>query len=177
MAKKIKKRKELKVQVPQAEVPKGLGTSETKKQPPAQTEPKTEQEKLPETSEEQGQPTAQINPETSSEEEKPPSQEADDEKISDAPLPEPPLEQHIRIEGFNKPVRQITYECYHCLQGMFTECSNKGKLQDVNIECPNCGKTAIKLLSVGKVQSTVAIDSPWQWFRWKVSGMPGVNNP
>ncbi len=120
--------------------------------------------KNPENSEEQTQPVAQTAPETSGEQEKQPSQRELEggKNVSDSSPQEPPLVQHIRIEGFNDSARRITYECDKCLQGLVSECSNTGKLQDINIECPNCGKTAIRLVAVGDVQSTVAIDSPWQ---------------
>lgn len=70
--------------------------------------------------------------------------------------------QHIRIQGCNESVRNIIYECYKCQQGLLTECSNTGKLQDVDVECPTCGKIAIKLTAVGKILSTTSIVSPWQ---------------
>lgn len=76
--------------------------------------------------------------------------------------PQPSTCQHVRILGCNESVRRITYECYKCQQGLLTECSDaEGKLQDIDVECPACGKIAIKLIT-GKVLSTTSIVSPWQ---------------
>ncbi len=75
--------------------------------------------------------------------------------------PEPQPCQHVRILDCDKPVRRIFYECYKCYQGLLTECSDvDGQEQDLDVQCPNCGRIAIKL-TTGKVLSTTAIPSPW----------------
>lgn len=85
--------------------------------------------------------------------------------------PELPPEhcQHIRVLDCDKPVSRIFYECYHCLQGLVSECTGepaleefKGRLQvqPIKVQCPNCERTAIRL-STGKVLSTTLIPSPW----------------
>ena len=68
--------------------------------------------------------------------------------------------QHIRILEFDKEISRIFYECYHCKQGLLSECQGTLPLQDIDLKCPNCGKTAIKLMT-NKVISTTAIPSPW----------------
>ncbi len=89
-------------------------------------------------------------------------------RIPDPELP-PEKCQHIRILDVNKPVQRVFYECYHCLQGLVSECSGepvmeeyKGRQQpkEISVKCPNCEKGAIKLIT-GKVISTTAIPSPW----------------
>ena len=89
-------------------------------------------------------------------------------RIPDPELP-PEQCQHIRILDVDKPVQRVFYECYHCLQGLVSECSGqpvieefKGKpsIRELKVKCSNCGETAIKLIT-GKVISTTAIPSPW----------------
>ncbi|WP_313954977.1 hypothetical protein [Nostoc sp. FACHB-145] len=41
------------------------------------------------------------------------------------------------------------------------EYKGRSSITPVNFECPNCGKTAIKL-TTGEVLSTTAIPSPWK---------------
>ncbi len=78
--------------------------------------------------------------------------------------PEPRQSQHIKILDCNKPVRRVFYECYKCKQGLLTECGdpdNKEQyLENIDVQCPTCGRTAIKL-TTGKVISTTPIPSPW----------------
>ncbi|MDR9895943.1 hypothetical protein G7B40_015425 [Aetokthonos hydrillicola Thurmond2011] len=78
--------------------------------------------------------------------------------------------QHVRIVDCDKPIKRVFYECYHCLQGLISECSGKPIIEEVKgrpsvreikVRCPNCEQTAIKL-STGKVLSTTAIPSPWR---------------
>jgi hypothetical protein len=87
------------------------------------------------------------------------------------PNPELPPEkcQHIRILDCDQPVQRVFYECYHCLQGLLSECSGKpvvkefkgrDQVQEIKVKCPNCGETAIKLITE-KVLSTTVIPSPW----------------
>ena len=97
--------------------------------------------------------------------------EASEKPKKRIPDPELPPEkcQHIRILDVDKPVQSVFYECYHCLQGLVSECSGKptteeykGRLQEkqIQVECPTCEKSAIRLIT-GKVLSTTAIPSPW----------------
>lgn len=74
--------------------------------------------------------------------------------------PDPTPSQHIRVLECNKEISRIFYECYHCKQGFLIECQGTPPLQDMDVKCSNCGKTAIKLLT-NKVISTTAIPSPW----------------
>ncbi|MBO3463018.1 hypothetical protein G7B40_041075 [Aetokthonos hydrillicola Thurmond2011] len=87
------------------------------------------------------------------------------------PDPELPPEkcQHVRILDADKPVQRVFYECYHCFQGLVSECSGKPVIEEfkgrpsvreLKVKCPNCGETAIKLMTA-KVLSTTAIPSPW----------------
>ncbi|WP_199342104.1 hypothetical protein [Nostoc punctiforme] len=78
--------------------------------------------------------------------------------------------QHIKFLDCNKPVGRVIFECWHCQQGIISESRGepimgefKGRpsITLVNVECPNCGKTAIKL-STAEVLSTTAIPSPWK---------------
>ncbi|WP_242062423.1 MULTISPECIES: hypothetical protein [Nostoc] len=78
--------------------------------------------------------------------------------------------QHIKFLDCNKPVGRVIFECWHCQQGIISEFRGepimgefKGRpsITLVNVECPNCGKTAIKL-STAEVLSITAIPSPWK---------------
>ncbi|MBD2682948.1 hypothetical protein H6H03_36440 [Nostoc paludosum FACHB-159] len=78
--------------------------------------------------------------------------------------------QHVKFLDCNKPVGRVIFECWHCQQGIISEFRGepimgefKGRpsISLVNVECPNCGKTAIKL-STGEILSTTAIPSPWK---------------
>ncbi|WP_414574163.1 hypothetical protein [Nostoc sp. CCY 9925] len=77
--------------------------------------------------------------------------------------------QHIKFLDCNKPVGRVIFECWHCQQGIISEFRGEPIMGEfkgrpsiimVNVECPNCGKTAIKL-GTGEVLSTTAIPSPW----------------
>lgn len=87
------------------------------------------------------------------------------------PDPELPPEecQHIKIIDCNQPVSRVIYECFHCQQGILSECTGDPKVeefrgreqvQEIKVKCPNCERTAISLIT-GKVISTTAIPSPW----------------
>jgi Zn finger protein HypA/HybF involved in hydrogenase expression len=67
--------------------------------------------------------------------------------------------QHIKILDCNKPVSRVIFECWHCKQGLLSEVEGISP-QIVEIECPTCGKAAIRL-TVQKVLSKTAIPSPW----------------
>jgi len=78
--------------------------------------------------------------------------------------------QHIKFLDCNKAVGRVIFECWHCQQGIISEFRGEPTMGEfkgrpsitlVNVECPNCGKTAIKL-STGEVLSTTAIPSPWK---------------
>ncbi len=73
---------------------------------------------------------------------------------------EPKPCQHIRILDCDKPVSRIFYECYHCFQGLLSECDSSQPVRDVEVVCPTCGKSAIRLVT-NKVISTTSIPSPW----------------
>lgn len=85
----------------------------------------------------------------------------------DFPRPKPYVEppptpcQHVRILDCNQPVSRIFYECYHCKQGLLTESESKNPITEVDVKCPSCGRTAIRLLT-NTVISTTPIPSPWQ---------------
>jgi DNA-directed RNA polymerase subunit RPC12/RpoP len=74
---------------------------------------------------------------------------------------EPQACQHIKIIDCNKPTSRVFYECYHCQQGLLTECVKQPPVQEMDVVCPNCGRTSIKLLAK-EVLSTTAIPSPWR---------------
>ncbi|WGV29026.1 hypothetical protein [Halotia branconii] len=65
---------------------------------------------------------------------------------------------------------RIIFECYYCQQGIISEFTGEPAMGEykgrpsaikVNIQCPNCEQTAIRL-TTGEVLSTTAIPSPWQ---------------
>ncbi|WP_066381678.1 MULTISPECIES: hypothetical protein [unclassified Anabaena] len=68
--------------------------------------------------------------------------------------------QHVKILDCTQPVHRVIFECWHCKQGLLTEVEVESS-QALDVRCPNCGKTAIKLMA-NKVISTTAIPSPWQ---------------
>lgn len=74
---------------------------------------------------------------------------------------EPQPCQHVRILDCDKPVSRIFYECYHCLEGLLSEYSQQPPVQETDVRCPSCGKTAIKLIT-NDVLSTTIIPSPWR---------------
>ncbi|MCP6759927.1 MAG: hypothetical protein NHB32_14440 [Fischerella sp. CENA71] len=75
--------------------------------------------------------------------------------------PDPQPCQRIKIVDCNKPVSRVFYECYHCLQGLVSECDKSPPtVKEIKITCPNCDKTAITLIAK-KVLSTNTIESPW----------------
>jgi hypothetical protein len=78
--------------------------------------------------------------------------------------------QHIKFLDCNKPVSRIIFECWHCQQGIISEFSGEPVIGEYNgrpsviqvqIKCPNCERTAIRL-NTGEVLSTTAIPSPWR---------------
>ncbi|MFN6442088.1 MAG: hypothetical protein RMY35_035180 [Nostoc sp. DedSLP01] len=78
--------------------------------------------------------------------------------------------QHIKFLDCNQPIGRVIFECWHCQQGIISEFRGEPIMGEfkgrpsvtlVNVECPNCGKTAIKL-STGEVLSTTTIPSPWK---------------
>lgn len=95
---------------------------------------------------------------------KPTDSESSSEKPRFYSPPEPRQTQHMRILDCNKPVRRIVYECYKCKQGLLTECGDpdnkEQNFDNLDVQCPTCGRTAIKL-TTGKVISTTPILSPW----------------
>ena len=68
--------------------------------------------------------------------------------------------QHVKILDCNEPVSRVIYECWHCKQGLLTEVDVTAS-QFLEVECPSCGKTAIRLMA-NKAISTTPIPSPWQ---------------
>ncbi|AFY47740.1 hypothetical protein Nos7524_1879 [Nostoc sp. PCC 7524] len=68
--------------------------------------------------------------------------------------------QHVKILDCNQPVHRVIYECWHCKQGLLSEVEGVSS-QVLDVPCPNCGRTAIKLMA-NQVISTTAIPSPWQ---------------
>jgi uncharacterized CHY-type Zn-finger protein len=76
---------------------------------------------------------------------------------------EPPPQpcQHIRILDCDKPITRMFYECYHCHQGLLSECNGLPPVQDLDVRCPTCGKIAIRLVAQ-EVISTTPIPSPWE---------------
>jgi Zn finger protein HypA/HybF involved in hydrogenase expression len=73
---------------------------------------------------------------------------------------EPTASQHIKILDCNQLVSRLIFECWHCKQGLLSEVDVTAS-QYLEITCPNCGKTALRLMA-DKVLSTTAIPSPWQ---------------
>ncbi len=67
--------------------------------------------------------------------------------------------QHVKILDCNQPVSRVIYECWHCKQGLLSEVEGVSP-QVLEASCPNCGKTAIRLMA-NKVLSTTPIPSPW----------------
>ncbi|OUL20895.1 hypothetical protein BV378_28410 [Nostoc sp. RF31YmG] len=67
--------------------------------------------------------------------------------------------QHIKILDCNKPVSRIIFECWHCKQGLLSEVESATPAF-LEIQCPNCGRTALRL-TASKVLSTTPISSPW----------------
>jgi len=76
-------------------------------------------------------------------------------KISSQPTPS----QHIKVLDCNQPVSRVIFECWHCRQGILSEVDITSS-QFLEVPCPNCGKTGIRLMA-GKILSTTAIPSPW----------------
>ncbi|MBW4633874.1 MAG: hypothetical protein KME30_18810 [Iphinoe sp. HA4291-MV1] len=68
--------------------------------------------------------------------------------------------QHIKILDCNQPISRVFFECYHCRQGLLSECKGESPVQEFKIPCPTCGKTAIYLMA-NEIISTTAIPSPW----------------
>ncbi len=68
--------------------------------------------------------------------------------------------QHVKILDCNEPVSRVIFECWHCKQGLLSEIE-VGTPQYLELQCPNCGRTAIRLMAQ-QVLSTTAIPSPWQ---------------
>ena len=76
------------------------------------------------------------------------------------PEPESANFQHIKILDCNQAVSRLIFECWHCKQGLLSEVDVSSS-QFLEISCPSCGKTALRLMAE-KVISTTAIPSPWQ---------------
>jgi hypothetical protein len=74
--------------------------------------------------------------------------------------PDPTPCQNVRILDCDKPVSRVFYECYHCRQGLLSECESQAPVEEFEVRCTNCGKTAMRLVA-SKVLSTTAIPSPW----------------
>jgi hypothetical protein len=114
------------------------------------------------------QPTEAIKPQQPPEEKKP--QKTDEfvkpRKYDNGDKPRKPYNkekiqkfQHVKILDCNQPASRVICECWHCQQGLLVQAEvSPPEFQEV--ECPSCGKTAIRLMS-GKVLSTVPIPSPW----------------
>jgi Zn finger protein HypA/HybF involved in hydrogenase expression len=77
-------------------------------------------------------------------------------KIESQPTPS----QHIKILDCNEPVSRVIFECWHCQQGILSEVDITSS-QYLEITCPSCGKTGLRLMA-DTVLSTTAIPSPWQ---------------
>lgn len=90
-----------------------------------------------------------------------PTEEKTFQKPRLLPEPQPQPCQHVKIVDCDKPVSRIFYECYHCKQGLLSESKGVPPLQDLEVTCPNCGKSALRLIA-NKVLSTTAIDSIWR---------------
>lgn len=67
--------------------------------------------------------------------------------------------QHVKIIDCNQPVSRVIFECWHCKQGLLSEVEGVS-LQVLEVTCPNCDRTAIRLMA-NQVLSTTAIPSPW----------------
>jgi predicted RNA-binding Zn-ribbon protein involved in translation (DUF1610 family) len=76
------------------------------------------------------------------------------------PSPEPVFTQHVRLIDVDKPVGRVICECWYCKQGLLIEHQREPQ-QEVRVNCPNCGKVAIKL-QIKEVLSVNAIPSPWK---------------
>ncbi|MEA5618459.1 hypothetical protein VB711_11510 [Cronbergia sp. UHCC 0137] len=68
--------------------------------------------------------------------------------------------QHVKILDCDEPVSRIICECWHCKQGLLCEVDVTAS-EYLEVECPNCGKTAVRLMAK-EVISKTAIPSPWQ---------------
>lgn len=77
-------------------------------------------------------------------------------KIDSQPTPS----QHIKVLNCNDPVSRVIFECWHCKQGILSEVDVTSS-QFLEIICPNCGKTGLRLMA-DKILSTTPIPSPWQ---------------
>ena len=74
--------------------------------------------------------------------------------------------QHVKILDCNEPVCRVICECWHCKQGILCEVDVSSS-QYLEVECPSCGKTAVRLMAE-KVISTTPIPSPWQgWVNFR----------
>jgi predicted RNA-binding Zn-ribbon protein involved in translation (DUF1610 family) len=71
----------------------------------------------------------------------------------------PQKSQHIKILECNHPVSRVICECWHCQQGLLCQVE-VAPPQYIELPCPNCGKTAIRL-QANQVLSVTAIPSPW----------------
>jgi hypothetical protein len=78
--------------------------------------------------------------------------------------------QRMKFTDCDKEVGRVIYECYHCLTELVSEYKGSPVLEEfrgrrkekaIEVECLNCGKSAIRL-SVKEVISTVIIASPWE---------------
>ncbi|MEA5506952.1 hypothetical protein VB735_28440 [Halotia wernerae UHCC 0503] len=78
--------------------------------------------------------------------------------------------QHVQFLDCDKAVGRVVFECWHCHSGIISEFTGEPTMGEykgrpsviqVNIQCPNCEKTAIRL-TTGEVLSTTAIPSPWK---------------
>jgi DNA-directed RNA polymerase subunit RPC12/RpoP len=67
--------------------------------------------------------------------------------------------QHVKILDCSHLVSRVIYECWHCKQGILCEVDVSTQ-QLVEVECPSCGKTAIRLMA-NQALSTTPIPSPW----------------
>jgi len=73
---------------------------------------------------------------------------------------QPTAAQHVKILDCNQPVSRVVFECWHCKQGLLSEVSISSP-QYLELQCPTCGKTALRLMGE-KILSTTVIPSPWQ---------------
>jgi Zn finger protein HypA/HybF involved in hydrogenase expression len=53
--------------------------------------------------------------------------------------------QHIKILDCNQPISRVVFECWHCQQGLLSEVAVSSP-QFLELQCPTCGKTALKLM-------------------------------
>ncbi|MBW4617694.1 MAG: hypothetical protein KME21_31795 [Desmonostoc vinosum HA7617-LM4] len=76
--------------------------------------------------------------------------------------------QKMQFLDCDKSVGRVIYECWHCLTGLVSEYTGSPVVEEfrgrkkekaIEVECPNCGKSAIRL-SVKEVISTEAFASP-----------------